>query len=106
MRNLVAGRATPVWDWWVQSQRQSEEEGEIAMLWFRKNNFPWMVALPPSSLPLVQVAPGTWSVVEADLHIPASMLDANGVPYGAEVPSFILGERLLKVDPKQFAKEP
>jgi hypothetical protein len=106
MRNLVAGRATPVWDWWVQSQRQSEEEGEIAMLWFRKNNFPWMVALPPSSLPLVQVAPGTWSAVEADLHIPASMLDANGVPYGAEVPSFILGERLLKVDPKQFAKEP
>lgn len=105
MRNLVAGRATPPWDWWIQAQRQADEESGIAMLWFRKNNFPWMVAIEPAFLPLVQVEPGRWTAVEPELHVPASVLDLNGVDYGAEAPSFILGERLLKVDPKQFAKE-
>lgn len=106
MRNLVAGRATPVWDWWIQAQNQADEEDGIAMLWFRKNNFPWLVAVEPAFLPLVQTAPGTWNKVEPDLHVPASVLDSNSVPYGSEAPSFIFGERLLEMDPQQFAKEP
>ena len=94
MRNLVAGRATPPWDWWLQAQRQADEEGGIPMLWFRKNKYPWMVGLPPTAL----------EHVELDLHLPSSTLDANGVDYGAQVPAFIFGDRLLKIDPRQFVE--
>lgn len=105
MRNLVAGRATPVWDWWIQAQRQADEEGGIPMLWFKKNNYPWWVAMPPLSLPLAQVSPGRWDAIDADLHVPSTILDANGVEYGSYPPSFIFGDRLLEVNPQQFAKE-
>ncbi len=96
-RNLFAGRATPVWDWWIQAERQAAEEDGIPMLWFRKNKLPWMVGLPPLTLRVREIKP--------DFYVSRGMLTANGVELGDEVPAFIMGERLLGLDPHTFAKE-
>jgi hypothetical protein len=44
-REFLAGRASPVWGWWVQAQGQAREQGSEPMLVFRTNNSPWRMLL-------------------------------------------------------------
>ena len=93
MRNLIAGRPTPVWDWWLQAERQAAEESGLAMLWFRKNNVPWMVAMPPAgNLP-----------IDPDLYVSKGILQMSGVELGEQTPTFVYADRLLEIDPFHFA---
>ena len=91
MKNLVAGKPTPPWDWWIQSQRQATEESGVSMLWFKKNRYPWMVGLPEGFLDITP-----------DLYVPSSILDLKTTPYGDIVPAFFFGERLLELKPEDL----
>jgi hypothetical protein len=43
--NFLKGRASPVWNWWLQAQTQGAEQDGEPMLWLRRNHEPWMVLL-------------------------------------------------------------
>lgn len=45
MGNVLKGRPSPVWGWWLQAQGQAEEMSCEPMLWFRKSRDPWRVLL-------------------------------------------------------------
>lgn len=55
-KNVVAGKASPVWEWWGQAQRQAREVDKVPMLWLRRSREPWRVMVPAGSL--VWVYPG------------------------------------------------
>ena len=95
MANLVAGKRTPPWDWWIQSQRQATEEGGVPLLWFKKNRYPWLIALPQGAL----------GAGDPDLFIPKHTLIENGVDYGPELPVFMFADRLLAMAPSSLVKE-
>lgn len=40
---LVKGRASPVWDWWKQTQKAAKEVDCEPMMWFRHNRREWLV---------------------------------------------------------------
>lgn len=40
---LMAGKASPVWSWWRQTQTAAEEMKLEPMMWFRHNRTPWLV---------------------------------------------------------------
>jgi hypothetical protein len=57
MHTLVAGRQSPVWEWWRQCCDEAAEEDRIPMLWLRKNRQPWLVLLPHDLVMRLNVAP-------------------------------------------------
>jgi hypothetical protein len=93
MDDLVAGKRQPVWDWWIQSQRLAAEEGGVPMLWFKKNQYPWLVAVPQGA-----------GLSYPNLIIPQPTLTEKGIDYGPELPVFVFADRLLYMGPSTFVK--
>ena len=97
-------RISPVWNWWRQAQTQASEDGMIAMMWLRKDqyrigqpDFPWMVMLPrsvwwdkPKTLPNPSVKWG-----------PADLWGCD-IDFGTEPPVLWFVEQLLKTNPKRL----
>lgn len=95
LTNLVAGRASPVWDWWEQTAKAAVEESGIPMLWLRRNKMPWMVLLPED------IAAPILGIASADIYwayrAPITRLHSTGVhPIG------YLGEKFIKTDPRPW----
>ena len=44
--NVLAGKRSPAWTWWLQCQKAAAEEKKIPMMWFRKNYGDWYMMLP------------------------------------------------------------
>lgn len=42
---LLAGKLSPVWDWWRQAIRQADEMNAEPMLWLKHNREPWSLML-------------------------------------------------------------
>lgn len=92
MTNLVAGRPSPVWEWWEQTVKAAREEDGIPMLWLRRSKMPWMVLLPED------IAAPVLSIASADIYwayrAKLDRLHSTGVhPIG------YLGEKLIKTAP-------
>lgn len=45
MANFVAGKASPVWGWWVQCQAAAAEMNAQPMLWVRRSREPWIIVI-------------------------------------------------------------
>lgn len=95
MTNLVAGRASPVWEWWEQCVKAANEELGIPMLWLRRNKMPWMVLLPED------IAAPIMGIGNSDIYWasrPAiARLQSTGIhPIG------YLGDKLVKTDPRPW----
>lgn len=50
LANVIAGKRSPVWAWWLQCQKAAAEEKKIPLLWFRKNRGDWYLMLPEKDL--------------------------------------------------------
>jgi len=48
---FLAGRASPVWGWWLQTLKAASEQKGVPMLWLRKNGEPWRIVLPWDASP-------------------------------------------------------
>lgn len=42
-KTFLAGKASPVWEWWLQAQTQAREQGLSPMLWLRHSREDWCV---------------------------------------------------------------
>jgi len=85
---LLAGKPSPVWDWWWQAQGQADEMCKVPTLWLRKNRENnWSIILPKLSLDAWEVAPA---------HVWSS-LDLN---FG-QTPALISARALLELEPRR-----
>lgn len=52
IKNFLAAKKGPAWNWWVKACKDADDQGGIPMLWLRKNSvnkykkFPWLIILP------------------------------------------------------------
>lgn len=103
LNNLFNGKPTTVWDWWIQSTRQADEEKSVPMLWLKRNSFgptrplPWFILLPvdfidKAGLPVPDVF---WTRLK---------LLENGVGYGRLLPALYIADHILKVAPRTMMK--
>lgn len=53
---LAAGHRSPVWRWWMQAVKAAKEEGNIPLLIFRKNRYPWHIIIPEIEATRVTIA--------------------------------------------------
>jgi hypothetical protein len=91
---LIAGRASPVWGWWLSTQEDGRKLELEPMLWFRKNRMPWLVLLRFEYISAIRGVPppqATWSPVDLGTKV-------------GELPALYFADRLLEVDPALFAK--
>lgn len=94
-KNVHAGKPSPVWAWWIQSQVAAAETGQAAMLWLRKSREPWRVMVP------VAFTQGrAWS---ERLPVEAAWSALPRVQHGALVPIVMLADTLLQLDPAHLA---
>lgn len=100
LKNVIAGKPTPVWDWWDQTCRAATEEDGVPMLWFKKNKQPWMIALPPTMFEAGAALCGFEPDIRIAMTSPAShLIRALGWP----VPYFVFADRWLELPPEEFA---
>lgn len=104
---LFKGKKSPVWEWWRQALEQADEEGGVAMLWARKNQyrpgqpaFPWFVILPRAFyLNTEKVLP------KPDVEWMDTRLHSNEVDYGGVLPVMWFYDRFLKTSPKKLVRK-
>lgn len=53
---LIAGKKSPVWEWWRQTQKAACEMKKIPILFFRHNREQWYVMSPAGYLQLVDLS--------------------------------------------------
>jgi hypothetical protein len=70
LHQLEAGKRSPVWRWWRQTQEAASECSLEPMMWFRQNRRPWVVMLreffalrlTPCPRPVM-----TWNTLDVDV---------------------------------------
>lgn len=69
---LLAGKRSPVWEWWEQTTRAANEQMAVPMLWLRHSREPWRVVLPETFADAIcsHVAARFWS--RRDLSPPSA----------------------------------
>ncbi len=100
---LFEGRASPVWKWWIQAQRQADEEGGVPMLWFKRNPerpgkqaFPWCVMLPGDYCDQMKLG------LRPDVMWGESLLLEREVDFGRRLPVLFFSDRLESISPKRI----
>lgn len=125
---FVAGRPSPVWQWWRQCQISAWPNRNEPMLWLRRNRRPWVVLLrvtfveslfkgravdqlPPTlcSQCIKPIAGGCVCVHPRPgsgcLGRPLyTWADLNAVHYGPSMPMAFYASELLLVHPSRFVK--
>lgn len=46
LKNVLAGKKSPIWGWYLQAIKAAEEQKNIPLLIFRKNRYPWRIMIP------------------------------------------------------------
>lgn len=95
MQWMLDGKASPVWAWWRQCQRDAERASREPMLWFRQNKRPWLVFLSKRHATSVR------GLGSPDAAWPDRLL------YQVDcvvVPVLYLGARILAYPPEIFAR--
>lgn len=98
--NLLNGKRTPPWDWWLQTIEAAVEQGSTPMMWMRRNRlrdgtaFPWLVWLP---LDYVK----TRRLSDPDIAWNPKLLQQNGVEFG-RLPIAYLYDRFLEMAPQRM----
>lgn len=94
---LRAGKPSPVWEWWLQTQRAATEMRKEPMLWIRKNRQPWRVMLRQAYCRNVGFG---WT---PDIYF--SLEQLAGINYGPRdaLPVVYLADHVLAQDPRLFA---
>lgn len=95
VRELFKGRASPVWGWWRQCQRDAEKTEREPMLWFRKNYRPWFVIIRRDYATSVAGLRAPDVVWQRRLNL---RVDCQ------EIPVLYLGANVLAHDPRIFAR--
>lgn len=94
-RRLELGSASPVWGWYRQAIKAADEMKKQPMLWFKKNNEPWLVFVPhelDGRIPQAVRAKKVW--------VPAELMR---VDYGGVLPVCYEAEQLLRAPARLFA---
>jgi hypothetical protein len=115
-KTLLAGKKSPVWEWWKQAVSQSVEMRATPLLWFRKNRQPWSVMLPLRVL-IANISShddriAAWSASDSSsplrwmgsamrMWLPSELV---GVDIAGVEPALISAERFLHVPPRQWVK--
>lgn len=94
MKWFAAGKMSPVWGWWRQSQVQAKELGKEPMLWFRRNRQPWLVLI-------------SLGYMLTRKRLPQPFLrwtheELGGIDIGYRVPVCFYAETLLSMHPRRF----
>jgi hypothetical protein len=84
---LLAGRRSPVWQWWEQTCKAATEQRGAPMLWLRHNREPWHVGLAVEVL----------ARLEAERLVSGRFVRARGIPAPAGEFSILSATALLAV---------
>jgi len=102
VNNFLDGKPTQPWQWWRQSIVAAQKQGEIPMMWFRRNRipgtrdpFPWLVLIPAQTYEsLVLERPDAqWS----EDKLLKAMVD-----FGKVLPVMYDYRRFVAMDPRRF----
>lgn len=96
-KNVLEGRKTPVWGWWLQAQKAAAEQGGPALMMFRHNRKPWWVWLPSDYVALKYKALGP-----PDVGYSPRTLMARNIDYGHRPPALYFVDRILNIHPKEL----
>ncbi len=101
--NLVAGKPTAPWGWWLQCLEAADTQSNVPMMWMRKGriratreSFPWIVWLPLSFIIERRLS-------EPDIQWSGDQLYSNGVDYGDVLPVAYFYDRFLQMAPQRMA---
>jgi hypothetical protein len=100
MKNVVAGKPTPPWEWWKQACRQATEEKGEPLLLFKKNNMPWMAALRHG---LFFERTQAINDMEIDVFVEVRALAHHGIVLDVH-PAFVFADRMFKLSPEEFLR--
>lgn len=103
VNNLLAGKPTPPWSWWLQCLKAANEQGAVPMMWMRKNRikdssaaFPWLVWLPLQFVEKQQLG------LVPDVQWSSAKLEKNGVDYGGVLPVMYDYTRFVDFSPRRM----
>jgi len=83
---FLCGHASPVWDWWVQSERDAAKVDRYPMLWARRGRSAWLVLVPLAQVRVVAGAPPPRFVIAPQFRHTARGVVALPVGYlGADI---------------------
>ena len=95
---VVAGKASPVWSWWMQTGKAALEQLEsVPMLWMRRNGERWRVMLPERVLERLIGGEGLMQarfVVARGIRVPVAAFAYPEMPVG-----IVSAQSLLAVHP-------
>lgn len=100
LANVLAGRRSPIWRWWAQTNKAAKEMNAHPMLWFRQNREPWRIVFSEASLMQFPV----WDIPHWDI---SDMAEHHGFFSPIENPSgervrVMSAEFVLQIHPEKF----
>lgn len=99
--NLLHGKPTPPWSWWIQCVEAADEQGSVPMMWMKRNKlrigeeFPWLVWLPLGYVEQCRLS-------EPDIQWASGLLEHNGVDFGGVLPVAYIYDRFLEMAPQRM----
>lgn len=103
--NVMAGRRTPPWDWWVQSVEAAREQDGVPMMWIRRNTipgtrqkFPWLVWVPRTFYV-------DHHLDRPDIEWESTVLETNGVDYAGVLPVAYVFDHFIEMAPRRMASK-
>lgn len=98
---LIAGKPSPVWEWWRQAQTQAREMACEPLLLFRHNRESWWAMLPAEYVKNKAIQCVGLEVRWRD----GLRLLFSGVDYGSEVPVAFPASVLFDLDPEALLEK-
>jgi len=102
LERLLAGKASPVWEWWRQSIGQAEEMLVNPMLWVRRNREPWRVILGAGYFERKKLARVFEKHCGAEYIVRVHFWNDIRADYGGIWPVMVHAEDLIAIPPKRF----
>ncbi len=105
-QNVLDGKPTPPWGWWVQCIEAANEQGGVPLMWMRKNHvrgtrnsFPWLVWVPLDYVNETRLS-------TPDIQWSSATLEDYGVDYGGVLPVAYVYTRFIEMAARRMrAKE-
>ena len=101
--NLTNGKPTAPWGWWRQCLDAATTQGNVPMMWMRRNrirasreSFPWIVWVPLSFVIERRLS-------EPDIQWSSEQLHSNRVDFGEVLPAAYFYDRFLQMAPQRMA---